>query len=184
MGMVACSDDDVTGDDNNSGTEIPPISEANTPTPNPYLAAEHYSVTHFNSAQTDGFPYNVKSGTFQVDINDCEGSWSGPVNLMTLSSTDPDYMWNMSSDRVAYVYVGDGSFTRVSEAALPGVTTKTEEELRKVVADYNSVDEVRNAITPFWESIHNSSCRAGIMSSATKTITLISMPLPESCAIS
>ena len=60
MGMVACSDDDVTGDDNNSGTEIPPISEANTPTPNPYLAAEHYSVTHFNSAQTDGFPYNVK----------------------------------------------------------------------------------------------------------------------------
>ena len=52
MGMVACSDDDVTGDDNNSGTEIPPISEANTPTPNPYLAAEHYSVTHFNSAQT------------------------------------------------------------------------------------------------------------------------------------
>ena len=149
MGMVACSDDDVTGDDNNSGTEIPPISEANTPTPNPYLAAEHYSVTHFNSAQTDGFPYNVKSGTFQVDINDCEGSWSGPVNLMTLSSTDPDYMWNMSSDRVAYVYVGNGSFTRVSEAALPGVTTKTEEELRKVVADYNSVDEVRNAITPF-----------------------------------
>ena len=79
-------------------------------------------------------------------------------------------MWNMSSDRVAYVYVGDGSFTRVSEAALPGVTTKTEEELRAVVADYNSVDEVRNA--------------AGIMLSATKTITLISMPLPESCAIS
>ena len=90
MGMVACSDDDVPGDDNNSGTEIPPISEANTPTPNPYLAAEHYSVTHFNSAQTDGFPYNVKSGTFQVDINDCEGSWSGPVNLMTLSSTQSD----------------------------------------------------------------------------------------------
>ncbi len=27
--------------------------------------------------------------------------------------------------------------------------TKTKEELRKVVADYNSVDEVRNAITPF-----------------------------------
>ena len=70
----------------------------------------------------------------------------------------------MSSDRVAYVYVGDGSFTRVSEAALPGVATKSEEELRTVVADYNSVDEVRNAITPFF--------------------TLISMPLPESCAIS
>ena len=148
MGMVACSDDDVPGDDNNSGTEIPPISEANTPAPNPYLATEHYSVTHFNSAQTDGFPYSVKSGTFQVDINDCEGDWSGPINLMTLSSTDPNYMWNMSSDRVAYVYVGDGSFTRVSEAALPGVATKSEEELRTVVADYNSVDEVRNAITP------------------------------------
>ena len=29
------------------------------------------------------------------------------------------------------------------------MTTKTEEELRKVVADYNSVDEVRNAMTPF-----------------------------------
>ena len=149
LGGTACSDDETSGGSTDNGSENLPISEVNMPARNPYLAAEHYSITHFNSAQSDAFPYSVKAGTFQADIEACESGWSGPVNLMTLSSTDPDYMWNMSSDRVAYVYVGNGSFTRVSEAALPGVTTKTEEELRKVVADYNSVDEVRNAITPF-----------------------------------
>ncbi|MGN0035432.1 MAG: exodeoxyribonuclease VII large subunit, partial [Coriobacteriales bacterium] len=48
-----------------------------------YLAKEHYSITHFNSAQTDAFPYQVSDGTFHVDPNTCEGGWSGPVNLMT-----------------------------------------------------------------------------------------------------
>ena len=57
----------------------------------------------------------------------------------------------MSSDRVAYVYVGDGSFTRVSEAALPGVATKSEEELRTVVGWMKC--GMPSLLS--WESIHN-----------------------------
>lgn len=51
--LFSCSDDenDPSKDDNE-----PPLSEATVPTPNPYLASEHYSLTHFNSAQTDAFP--------------------------------------------------------------------------------------------------------------------------------
>lgn len=147
LGWSACSDDETTGNGPDNGTELPPISEANMPERNPYLAAEHYSITHFNSAQSDAFPYSVKTGTFQADPDQCEGGWSGPVNLMTLSSTDPDYMWGMSSDRVSYIYVGNGSFTRLGEAALPGVETKTEEQLKTLVADYSSVDELQAAVT-------------------------------------
>lgn len=131
------------------GTGNSPISEANIPERNPYLAAEHYSITHFDSAQSDAFPYEVTDGTFHVDPDECEGGWSGPVNLMTLASADPDYMWGMSSDRVSYIHVGNGSFDRMGEAALPGVTMKNEDQLRAVSATYRTVDELGSAITPF-----------------------------------
>lgn len=123
--LFSCSDDenDPSRDDNE-----PPLSEATVPTPNPYLASEHYSLTHFNSAQTDAFPYAVKGGTFQINPDDCASTWSGPVNLMTLSSTDPDYMWGMCSDRVSYIHIADGTFERVAEIGLPnGIQMNTEE---------------------------------------------------------
>lgn len=139
--LFSCSDDenDPSKDDNE-----PPLSEATVPTPNPYLASEHYSLTHFNSAQTDAFPYAVKGGTFQMNPDDCASTWSGPVNLMTLSSTDPDYMWGMCSDRVSYIHIADGAFERVAEIGLPnGTQMNTEENLRKLVdTQYTSTDQL------------------------------------------
>lgn len=139
--LFSCSDDenDPSKDDNK-----PPLSEATVPTPNPYLASEHYSLTHFNSAQTDAFPYAVKGGTFQMNPDDCASTWSGPVNLMTLSSTDPDYMWGMCSDRVSYIHIADGAFERVAEIGLPnGIQMNTEENLRKLVdTQYTSTDQL------------------------------------------
>ena len=139
--LFSCSDDenDPSKDDNE-----PPLSEATVPTPNPYLASEHYSLTHFNSAQTDAFPYAVKGGTFQMNPDDCASTWSGPVNLMTLSSTDPDYMWGMCSDRVSYIRIADGAFERVAEIGLPnGIQMNTEENLRKLVdTQYTSTDQL------------------------------------------
>ena len=139
--LFSCSDDenDPSKDDNE-----PPLSEATVPTPNPYLASEHYSLTHFNSAQTDAFPYAVKGGTFQMNPDDCASTWSGPVNLMTLSSTDPDYMWGMCSDRVSYIHIADGAFERVAEIGLPnGIQMNTEENLRKLVdTQYTSTDQL------------------------------------------
>ena len=139
--LFSCSDDenDPSRDDNE-----PPVSEATVPTPNPYLASEHYSLTHFNSAQTDAFPYAVKGGTFQINPDDCASTWSGPVNLMTLSSTDPDYMWGMRSDRVSFIHIADGTFERVAEIGLPnGIQMNTEENLRKLVdTQYTSTDQL------------------------------------------
>lgn len=138
--LTGCSDD--PDDENGPGT-TPGGSEVFEPAVNPYLASPNYSITHFNSAQTDAFPYAVKGGTYQVNPDDCPGGWSGPVNLMTLSSTHPDYMWGMSSDRVSYIHIADGKFDRVAEYPLSeAITPRTEEQLRQLTAHYNSVDEL------------------------------------------
>ncbi len=137
--LFACADNEDIPDN-----EEPPTIETAVPSPNPYLAAEHYSITHFNSAQTDAFPYAVKGGTYQINPEQCNGTWSGPVNLMTLSSTDPDYMWGMCSDRVSYIRIADGSFEKVAEAALPnGIPMNSEENLKKLVnTQYSSTEQL------------------------------------------
>ena len=146
--FISCSDDEIGGNIEPSD-EQKPLNQVNVPQPNPYLAKEHYSITHFNSAQTDAFPYQVSDGTFYVDPNKCEGGWSGPVNLMTLSAATDGYMWGMSSDRVSYYRTTNGAFTKLGEAGLPSGTMKTEEQLRTLSAKYRSTEELYNAIVPF-----------------------------------
>ncbi len=123
-----------------------PLSQYNTPVDNPWLASSVYSITHFNSAQTDAFPYAVKDGFFSVNPDECEGSWSGPVNLMTIASTSSDYMWGVGSDRVSYIKISDGDFKRVAEAAMPGCEMRTKDGLDKLVANYNSIPELETAV--------------------------------------
>ncbi|WP_240060425.1 hypothetical protein [Bacteroides salyersiae] len=103
MSLASCSEDSISPDaggdgDGDSTTEVP-LAQVAKPKPNPWLAQEEYSITHFNSAQTDAFSSAVKDGTFNIDLSKCQMTWSGPVNLMTLASTSPNYMWGMSSDR-------------------------------------------------------------------------------------
>lgn len=136
-------------DDDDKGTppsiEEKPLSQYNTPARNPWLAQETYSITHFNSAQTDAFPYAVKEGTYTVDPDDCPSTWSGPVNLMTLASTSPGYMWGMSSDRVSYIKTTGSTFERVAEAPLPGITMHTQKELETLTDNYSSYDQLQKA---------------------------------------
>ena len=96
--MAGCSDDDANVTDSMGSHDVDKMEK---PARNPDLAQETYSITHFNSAQTDAFAYAVKDGIYNVDLAQCPSTWSGPVNLMTLASTSPDYMWGMSSDRVS-----------------------------------------------------------------------------------
>ncbi len=141
--FTACNDEQQKSDDTNpSVTEEKSLAQYNKPARNPYLAQETYSITHFNSAQTDAFPFAVKGGTYTVNIDDCTSTWSGPVNLMTLASTNQNYMWGMSSDRVSYIHVADGKFERVAEASLPNIRTKTKEELQTLTANYSSLAEL------------------------------------------
>lgn len=143
--MTGCSDDKPANADNGGG--YPPLTEVSKPKPNPWLAQEEYSITHFNSAQTDAFSYGVKDGTFHIDMSKCKLTWSGPVNLMTLASTSPQYMWGMSSDRVSIIDVSDGNFERLAEAGLPGIKKKTEEQLKVITGDYGSYAELEKAVT-------------------------------------
>ena len=141
--LMGCSDDDAPV--NHEGGQI--LAEAHMPARNPWLAQETYSITHFNSAQTDAFPYAVKDGVFDVNLEACAQTWAGPVNLMTLASTSSDYMWGMSSDRVSYLRVANGKLERLAECALPGVTPRTKEELKQLTAAYSSYDELEKAVT-------------------------------------
>ena len=96
MSLASCSEDSISPDaggdsDGDSTTEVP-LAQVAKPKPNPWLAQEEYSITHFNSAQTDAFSSAVKDGTFNIDLSKCQMTWSGPVNLMTLASTSPNYI--------------------------------------------------------------------------------------------
>ncbi|TJZ76317.1 hypothetical protein [Chitiniphilus eburneus] len=95
---------------------------ASNPPPNPYLAAEKYAVTHFDSAQTDAFPYAVPQGTSYVSALAGPQVLAGPINLMTLATTSPDYMWGVSTTGVSYIRVASNQFTPVARLLLPGVT--------------------------------------------------------------
>lgn len=143
MLLQSCHDDDPvnTGDINDK-----PLAQYNTPSVNPWLASSIYSITHFNSAQTDAFPYAVKDGYYTVNPDDCELSWSGPVNLMTIASTSPDYMWGVGSDRVSYIKIADGGWQKVTEAAMPGVVMRTKADLEKLAANYASIPELETAV--------------------------------------
>lgn len=59
MSLASCSEDSISPDaggdgDGDSTTEVP-LAQVAKPKPNPWLAQEEYSITHFNSAQTDAF---------------------------------------------------------------------------------------------------------------------------------
>lgn len=64
MSLASCSEDSISPDaggdgDGDSTTEVP-LAQVAKPKPNPWLAQEEYSITHFNSAQTDAFSSAVK----------------------------------------------------------------------------------------------------------------------------
>ncbi len=143
MLFMSCHKDDKDSPDNNNDK---PLSQYNTPVANPWLASDVYSITHFNSAQTDAFPYLVKDGIYNVNPDDCQASWSGPVNLMTIASTSPDYMWGVGSDRVSYIKISNGEFKKIVEASLPGVTMRSKEDLEKLAANYSSLSELESSV--------------------------------------
>ena len=142
--FTACTDDDINGGNENPNI---PLAELSKPKANPWLAQEEYSITHFNSAQTDAFTAKVKDGTFYADLTKCKTTSSGPVNLMTLASTSPKYMWGMSSDRVSIIDVSNGNFERLAEVGLPGITMKTQEQLNILTSSYSSYSELATAVT-------------------------------------
>ncbi|PAV13461.1 hypothetical protein ASJ81_17780 [Methanosarcina spelaei] len=54
------------------------ISNINGPVPNPYLASSLYSITHFDSSQSDSTPYGPLCGVFHYRSNN-KTDWSVPI---------------------------------------------------------------------------------------------------------
>lgn len=90
-------------------------SEVNRPVVNPYLASSLYAITHFDSSQSDSTPYGPPSGVFNVDPAMEPAVYGGPINILTLASTDKNYMWAVGADRVSYVDMADNNWTAVAK---------------------------------------------------------------------
>jgi len=106
--MIGCF-----GCSSRGGDDPAPVN--NRPTPNPYLSSSLYAITHFDSSQSDSTPYGLPSGVFTVDATTRPICYGGPINIMTLASTNQDYMWQVGSDRVSYVRKASGQWTRVAK---------------------------------------------------------------------
>ena len=105
-----------------------------------------------DSSQSDTFPYPVPRGTFRVDPRTQPRSAGGPVNIMTLASTSPDYMWVSSTSGVRYVDVKDGGFRTVAEMTAPGVQTVPVADLDRVLGErFTDLNQVRQAVEGDWK---------------------------------
>jgi len=90
-------------------------SEVNRSVINPYLASSLYAITHFDSSQSDSTPYGPPLGNFTVDPTEESIVYGGPINIITLASTDKDYMWAVGTDRVSYINVTGSNWTTVAK---------------------------------------------------------------------
>ena len=98
----------------------------NTAKANPYLSAPLYGITHFDSSQSDSFPYQVKKGDYSVNLQNMKKVTGGPINIITLASTSPDYMWGVSTQGVTYISVANGDFKEVARLDVQGIPVVTE----------------------------------------------------------
>ena len=131
---------------------VPPSAKTDAVPVNPYLSAPTYGITHMDSSQSDTFPYSVPRGTFTVDPRTQPRSAGGPINIITLASTSPDYMWVSSTSGVRYVDVRAGGFKTVAELTAPGVNTVPVADLDRVLGErFTSLDQVRAAVEKDWK---------------------------------
>jgi hypothetical protein len=83
-----------------------------------------------------------------VDLSELQPIWGGPVSIMTFASTEPGFMWAVSSDRVAYVDASGDNWHRVSDLDLLGTQRISEAVLRMLLDPaYQSVAQVEQLLT-------------------------------------
>lgn len=123
--------------------------EQNIPGParNPFLAADKYAMSHFDPAQSDAMPFPAPRGTFQVNLRNVPRVTAGPVNIMQLASTSPNYMWGAGSGGVNYIDISKGGFRSVAQYATPGLVDIAASRLDSVLAQrFSSIGDVENAV--------------------------------------
>lgn len=146
--VAGCGKQTAHSPESNSASED---AKADGPARNPYLSAEKYGITHIDSAQTDSFADPIPRGTFHVDPAAMPRVPGGPVNIITMASTSPRYMWVSSSSGVRYVDVSDGGFRQVASLETPGVSPISVQDLDVVLNQkFGSVEQIEAAIRDHW----------------------------------
>jgi hypothetical protein len=129
--------------------------------PNPNLSAPLYGITHFDSSQSDSFPYRVKKGDYLINLKNMKHVTGGPVNIITLASTSPDYMWGVSTQGVTYINVANREFKEVARFNVQGMPVITEAQHREVLnKKYRNAAEVEAAVKEIY-GIDNGLARIG-----------------------
>ena len=98
---------------------------ANGPATNPFLSAALYGITHFDPSQSDSTPYGPPKGTHRVSPEDYPIVCGGPVNIITLASTNASYMWGVGTDRVAYIRSSGGQWVEEARIDAPAYMSPT-----------------------------------------------------------
>ncbi len=117
------------------------------------MAAPKYAITHFDSAQTDNFPNEVPRDIKNVTsilplVPALPQVAGGPINIMTLASTSPDYMWGVSLTDVSYIRVSNNNFTPVFRLPLPGAPNVVTSLLASVLNQpFASIAAIQTAVT-------------------------------------
>ncbi len=122
---------------------------------NPYLSAAKYGITHIDSAQSDSFDDPIPRGTFHLDPTQLARVPGGPVNIITLASTDPNCRWVSSTSGVRYVDVSDGGFKQVAALDAPGVQPISTQQLDAVLSQqFTDVGQIEAAVRDHWAGVN------------------------------
>ncbi|MBC2223739.1 hypothetical protein IA829_01055 [Listeria seeligeri] len=119
----------------------------NKTVPNPFLSAATYALTHIDSSQSDVVPYEVKRGTFEVDLRTSPRVPTGPISIITLASADSNYMWGVSTQAISYIDVSDNKFKEVTHYKDPAAKDIPDGTLDRVLQEtFKTIDDVKNAV--------------------------------------
>lgn len=117
------------------------VMSTSYPSRNPYLSADIYGVTHVNSGQTNCVPYEIKDGDYKADLNKLTPIWGGPVNNVTYAAVDKNYMWSVSTDRIALIDKTGNNWDHVTDIDLPGAKRLTVDQLKSISdVEYTSLE--------------------------------------------
>lgn len=132
---------DKKKDTNSLSTTELSESKISYPSKNPFLSSKIYGVTHVNSGQSNSVPYQINEGEFKVDLEKLSPIWGGPVNNVTYASAEPDFMWSVSTDRIALIDKKGSNWNLVTDIDLPGAKRLTVDQLKSISdVTYTSLD--------------------------------------------
>lgn len=119
----------------------------NKTVPNPFLSAATYAVTHIDPSQSDVVPYEVKRGTFEVDLRTSPRISAGPISIITLASTDSNYMWGVNPQSISYIDIKDNGFKEVTKFKDPSAKGVPDGLLDKVLAEtYTTLEDAEKVV--------------------------------------